>query len=118
MAERLLGLVTGLDAATLAGRCWAMIEVPRRTPSKRRPSLGERATGYGVSGRITMLPEYQPLASIGIWRVTLAGESVRRLVRQDEQDYSSGRAGWLLLQLDDLTERQIHSYEEAMLGSR
>ena len=65
-----------------------------------------------------MLPEYQPLAPIGIWRVALADESVRRLVRQDEQDYSSGQAGWLLLQLDDLTERQIDFYGRAMLESR
>ena len=90
-----------------------MAEVPRTTQLVRRTSLGERAAGYGVSGRIAALPEHQPLAPTGVWRVTLAGESVQRLVRQDEQDYSSGKAGWLLLQLDDLTEKQVDLYGNA-----
>ena len=60
------------------------------------------------------MPEHQPLAPTGVWRVALAGESVQRLVRQDEQDYSSGKAGWLLLQIDDLSERQVDFYGNAM----
>ena len=103
-----------LRAETLGERWWALIEVPRATLPSRRPSLGERAAGYGVTGRIAAMPEHQPLALTGVWRVTLTGESVRRLVRQDEQDYSDGRAGWLLLQIGDLSERQVDLYGKAM----
>lgn len=60
------------------------------------------------------MPDRQPLAADGIWRVTLAGESVGRLVRLDEQEYTSGAAGWQLLQLDDVTDAQLEAYEEAM----
>jgi hypothetical protein len=117
VTDRVLRSVTGLNAEILTEQWWATVEAPRATRLGRRPGLGERAAGYGMSGRIAALPERQPLALTGIWRVTLAGESVRRLVRQDEQDYSSGEAGWQLLQLDDLTEQQIDLYETAMLES-
>jgi hypothetical protein len=80
----------------------------------RRPALGERAAGYGVSGRIEAVAELQPLAGGGVWRVTLAGESVGRLVRQDKLEYGVEVSGWHLLQLDDLTEAQLDAYEAAM----
>jgi hypothetical protein len=116
VTDRVLTLLTGLSAEVLAGHWWAMTQV-RRLPAAavKHPALGERAAGYGVSGRIAVLPNRQPLAVEGIWRVRLAGESVGRLVRLDEQDYSSGAAGWQLLQLDDTTAAQLRAYEAAML---
>ncbi len=93
-----------------------MTEVRRAAAATaRQPALGERAAGYGVSGRLAVVPDRQPLAADGIWRVTLVGESVGRLVRLDEQDYGSGVAGWQLLQLDDITDAQMEAYEAAML---
>lgn len=116
MTDRALTLLTGLNAEVLAGHWWAMTRV-RRLPAAaaKQPALGERAAGYGVSGRIAVVPDRQPLAADGIWRVTLAGEGVGCLVRLDEQDYSSGAAGWQLLQLDDITDAQLDAYEAVML---
>ena len=93
-----------------ASHGWAETEV--RGPAvvaARRPAPGERALGYSVSGLIVVVPEFQPLAADAIWRVVLVGGSVGHLVRRDEQDYASGTAGWLPLQLDDLTDAQIAS---------
>ena len=118
VADRVLRLLTGLSAGVLAGHWWAMTEVRRPvTAAARQPVSGERAVGYGVSGRIALVPEFQPLAAGGIWRVTLAGESVGRLARRDEQDYSSGVAGWQLLQLDDITDAQLETYEAHLLDA-
>jgi hypothetical protein len=116
VADRMLTLLTGLSAEVLAGHWWAMTQVHRLPAiAAKPPALGERAAGYGVSGRIAVVPDRQPLAADGIWRVTLAGESVGRLVRLDEQDYSSGVAGWQLLQLDDITDAQLEAYEAVMI---
>jgi hypothetical protein len=94
---------------------WAMVEERRpATASARQPVLGGRATGYGVSGMIAAVPDQQPLAADGIWRVTLAGETFGRLVCPDEQDGSSGPAGWRLLQLDDIADAQLDAFEAAM----
>ena len=80
-------------------------------PRPVRPGVGEPASGHGVSGTIAAVPDVQPLARDGIWRVTLAGEAFGRLVRFD------GRApgdGWRLLQMDDVTDEQLDRYEAAM----
>lgn len=76
-----------------------------------RPGIGEHAAGYGVSGTILAVPELQPLAQDGIWRITLAGESFGRLVRL--ADGGRGRM-WQLLQLDDVTDEQFDAYDAAM----
>jgi hypothetical protein len=116
MADRVLTSLTGLSAEMLEGHWWAMTRVRRpAAASARQPALGEHTAGYGVSGRIAAVPDRQPLSEDGIWRVTLAGESVGRLVRRDEQDCGSGVTGWQLLQLDDITDAQLESYEAAML---
>jgi hypothetical protein len=114
VADQVLASLMGLTAGIVAGQWWAMTERHRLAAATAPPALGERAAGYGVSGRIAGVPEFQPLADGGVWRVTLSGESVGRLVRRDEQEYASGVAGWGLLQLDDLTETQLDAFEAAM----
>ncbi len=76
----------------------------------RAPSPGERASGHGLDGVVATVPACQPLAEAGIWRVTLAGESVGRLV-------SPARGGaWHLLQLDELTDAELDVLEIATAG--
>lgn len=80
-------------------------------PGPVRPGVGEHASGHGVSGTIAAVPDVQPLAREGLWRVTLAGESFGRLIRFD------GRAcdgGWRLLRMDEVTDEQLDRYEAAM----
>ena len=109
------GSLAAPNADVLAEYGSAMVQERRPvTASARQPAPGEHARGYGVSGRIAAVPERQPLAADGIWRVTLAGESFGRLVRQDTRDGSSAVAGWQLLQLDDIPEAQLDAYEAAM----
>ena len=108
--DRVQSPSASLGTEMAASHGWAETEV--RGPAvvtARRPAPGKRALGYGVSGLIVVVvvPEFQPLAADAIWRVALAGGSVGYLVRRDEQDYASGAAGWLPLQLDDLTDAQI-----------
>lgn len=79
-------------------------------PGAARPGIGERASGHGVSGTIAAVPDVQPLARDGIWRVALAGEAVGRLVRRDDR----ARGGWSLLRMDDLADEQFDRYEAAM----
>ena len=66
--------------------------------------------GHGVSGAIIAVPGQQPLAADNVWRITLAGELLGRLV-------GHGRDGaWQLLQLDDLTDAQMDAFEVATSG--
>lgn len=78
-----------------------------------RPTVGDHAAGHGVSGIVAVVPDHQPLASGGIWRVTLAGEGFGRLVRFDEEH--GGRA-WQLLQIDELSDEQLDAYDASMHG--
>jgi hypothetical protein len=80
------------------------------------PAVGEHAEGHGVSGTIAAVPERQPLADEGIWRVALEGEVFGRLVRRRDAQGRRGGAAWHLLQLDELTEAQLETYDAAMLG--
>ena len=78
------------------------------------PAIGDEAEGHGVSGIIAEIPNKQPLARDGIWRVMLRGEAFGRLVRYGQQ----GRgAEWSLLDLDDMTDEQLDAYDAAMLGT-
>ena len=77
-----------------------------------RPIVGHGAVGYGVSGIIVAVPDWQPLERDGIWRVALRGEIVVRLVRYAEQQGSVLR--WQLLQMDDMTDAQFDAYEAAL----
>lgn len=86
-------------------------ELRRTVLGPVRPVAGDAAAGYGVSGVVASVPDRQPLAQDGIWRVTLNGEGFGRLVR------SSGRKrdrAWQLLQIDDITDAQFEAYEKAM----
>lgn len=76
-----------------------------------RPAIGQRASGYGMSGTIAAVPRAQPLARDGIWRITLAGETFGRLVRLDA---GARDGGWRLLRIDDVTDEQFDLYEAAM----
>lgn len=76
-------------------------------PRQRAPSPGECASGHGLDGVVATVQAYQPLASDGIWRVTLEGESFGRLVR------STPSGVWHLLQLDELTDAQLDVLETA-----
>ncbi len=80
----------------------------------RQPVTGDHAAGYGVSGAIATVPNCQPLAGHGIWRVILGSETFGRLVRQDEQAFRNGEGGWALLQVDDLNDAQLATYEAVM----
>ena len=60
----------------------------------RRPQPGEPAAGYGVSGTIADVPDQQPLAEYGIFRVFLAGEKEEGLV---ELDLQWPDVAWLLV---------------------
>ena len=79
-----------------------------------RPAIGDHAAGHGVSGTIAVIPDHQPLADDGIWRVTLAAELFGRLVRRGIQE-PDDRA-WQLLQIDDLSDEQLDAYETSMHG--
>lgn len=80
-------------------------------PGAARPGIGERASGHGVSGTIAAVPDVQPLARDGIWRVALAGEAFGRLVRRGDRACD---AGWSLLRMDELADEQFDRYEAAM----
>lgn len=106
----------GLDV-----RCTSkVVEVPvtRRIPivqdflGSPRPVAGDAAAGYGVAGEIAAVPDWQPLAHEGIWRVALHGEAVVRIVRCSTQPDSTPH--WALLQMDDMTDEQLDTYEEAL----
>ena len=79
------------------------------------PAVGDAAAGHGVNGTIGAIPDKQPLAQDGIWRVTLRGEIFGRLVRHKGPGCSG--AAWLLLRIDDLTDAQLDAYDEALLGT-
>lgn len=116
MVDRELALVFGLTTEVMAGRWWAMTQMHGSVAVRlRQPAIGDRAAGYGVSGRIAAVAECQPLAGDGIWRVSLVGEAFGRLIRQDEQAYQNGEDGWVLLQVDDLSDVQLAAYEAAMV---
>jgi hypothetical protein len=76
-------------------------------PDARAPSPGERAVGHGVEGVIVAVAKFQPLAAGQVWRVTLAGEPVGRLVSPRPDGV------WHLLQLDELTDAQLDVLEAA-----
>lgn len=106
MASRVRTPPVGFGAETLMGF--------RRMAAALRPlspDPGERAVGHGVTGAIVAVPEQQPLAADGIWRVALAGEPFGRLVRRGHDDGGA----WQLLQLDDLTDAQLDAHEAAGL---
>ena len=65
----------------------------RTVLSPRQPQPGEPAAGYGISGTIADVPDQQPLAEYGIFRVVLAGENDCRLVELDRQRRD---VAWLL----------------------
>ncbi len=116
MVDRELALVFGLTTEVMAGRWWAMTQMHSSVAFRfRQPVIGDHAAGYGVSGTVAAVRECQPLAGEGIWRITLAGEDFGRLVRQDEQAYQNGEGGWVLLQVDDLSDVQLAAYEAAMV---
>jgi hypothetical protein len=71
----------------------------------RAPEHGERAYGHGVAGPIVAVPEWQPLAAENVWRVVLSGEAFGRLVARGKG------GGWMLLQLDDLSDAQSEALE-------
>ena len=75
----------------------------------RRPQPGEPAAGYGVSGTIADVPDQQPLAEYGIFRVFLAGEKEEGLV---ELDLQWPDVAWLLVGVpgpDPRTNRNAES---------
>ena len=76
------------------------------------PAIGDLAAGHGVRGAVVAIPDKQPLAADGIWRVTLEGESFGRLVRH-RPDAVCG-AAWHLLQLDEMTDAQLDVFDVAM----
>ncbi len=78
-----------------------------------RPTIGDHAEGHGVSGMVAAVPDHQPLATDGIWRVTLAGEGFGRLVRFDE--VRDGRT-LQLLRIDELNDEQLDAYDASMRG--
>ncbi len=63
--------------------------------------------------KIAAVPDLQPLASDGIWRVALEGESVVRVVRFRVE---MGGAEWELLAMGDMTDEQLDVYEAAISG--
>jgi hypothetical protein len=79
------------------------------------PAVGDAAAGHGVTGTIAVIPDRQPLAQDGIWRVTLRGEGFGRLVRHGGVGYCG--AAWQLLRIDDLTDAQLDAYDEGMLDA-
>ena len=79
------------------------------------PSLNDRAAGYGVDSRITSVPSRQPLKRDCIWRVVLDGEAVVRVVRQPKRQGAA--VCWQLLQTNDLTDRQLETYETALFSA-
>lgn len=116
MVDRELALLFGLTTEVMAGRWWAMTQMHSSVALRcRQPVTGDRAAGYGVSGTIAAVLECQPLAADGLWRVTLAGETIGRLIRQDEQAFQNGESGWVLLQVDDLSDAQLAAYDAAMV---
>ncbi len=86
-------------------------ELRRAVLGPLRPGPGQQATGYGMTGVIATVPECQPLAQDGIWRVNLVGEVPGRLVRRAKR--RRDRA-WQLLQIDDLNDAQFDAYEAAI----
>ena len=81
-------------------------------PSLLRPAVGDEAAGYGVKGKIDAVPDLQPLGHDGIWRVTVCGETLIRVVRQS---IPQGDAlSWKLLQMDDMSDEQLDLYEVAL----
>ncbi len=79
-----------------------------------RPAVGDHAEGHGVGGMVAAVPDLQPLAHDGIWRVTLAGEGFGRLVRYDEKREDRTLQ---LLQIDELSDEQLDTYDAFMHGS-
>ena len=77
------------------------------------PVVGEQAAGYGMFRRIAAVPGQQPLASDDIWRVTLEGETVIRVVRSRA---AQNGPRWELLAMGDMTEEQLDIYEAAVSG--
>ena len=76
----------------------------------RGPEVGDCASGYDVESAIGQVSEDQPLAASGIWRVILVGELFGRLVSWGNQGV------WRLLQLNDLTRRQIDTLSGTSRG--
>lgn len=79
--------------------------------SPLKPVTGDKAAGYGVRRKIAAVPDWQPLGHDGIWRVVLHGEVVVRIVRCSALPGSVPH--WKLLQMDDMTEEQLDTYEAA-----
>lgn len=77
-------------------------------PNPRVPGPGERAAGHGIGGIVAGVPDRQPLAADGIWRVVLAGEAFGRLVGR------GANGTWRLLSLDDLTDAQLDAFAAAL----
>ena len=84
----------------------------RATGSNQRPAVGDLAAGHGARGAVVAIPDNQPLAADDIWRVTLEGETVGRLVRL-RPDAVCG-AAWHLLQIDEMTDAQLDAFDAAM----
>lgn len=105
-----------------AGEIWMwMPDAPRLEHSRASfadaslcPAAGDQASGHGVRGTISAVPERQPLGGEGVWRISLGGEPFGRLVRR-----AQGGIGvtWQLLQINDLSDEQLDAYEAAMLDS-
>ena len=83
-------------------------DTPEPPRTHQPPRLGERSSGHSVIGTLAAIAEQQPLSAENVWRVVLVGEAVGRLV-------SRARDGALqLLQLTELTDAQLDTYEAAM----
>ena len=102
--------VRGPGGTNHAGRSGASLDAA--VGAALRPAIGDRATGYGARGTVIAVPDCQPLAADGIWRVTLAGEEFGRLVRRGGREHDGET--WQLLQLDDVSDEQLDTYEASM----
>ena len=76
------------------------------------PVVDDEAVGHGRSGRIAAIPDLQPLERDEIWRVVLHGEVIVRVVRHSTRQ--GGARRWQLLQMDDMTDEQLDTYEAAL----
>ena len=103
--QRVHGSLSALQNAVGAVLKPRLLDMPLGVP----PDVGERATGYGVSGIVAAVPCQQPLAADSIWRVVLAEEAFGRLVGRRAD------GTWKLLSLNDLTDAQLNAFE-AVLG--
>jgi hypothetical protein len=91
---------------------YVVADMPTATGNHEPPRLGERSSGYSVFGTLAAVAEQQPLSAENVWRVVLAGEVVGRLVKRAQD------GALQLLQLAELTDAQLDTYEAVMSTSQ